>query len=108
MGSSYFQSLEKEIYNTCATYGNIEKITICSKHIDGIVIIKFTQPHAASNVLNDINNKQIFFNNNNKNIIGLYWDGVTDYTTNSSVENYEKEKKKEEERLDEFGNWLEN
>ena len=94
-----FIKLEKEIYAKCATYGTVEKITICSKHADGIVIVKFKEPYSASNAL-DVYNKE--------GGTAIFWDGVTDYTTNSDTLNYEKQQKEEDERLDEFGDWLEN
>ena len=41
---------------------------------------------------------------NGRKIEASYWDGVTDFT----CRDVEKEEKETEQRLDEFGDWLEN
>jgi len=94
------QTLEKEVHTECEAFGVVEKITVFSKHPSGVIIIKFTQPNAASDCMNNLNGK---IRGNGRKVDASYWDGVTDYTCRDE----EKEEKETEKRLDEFGDWLE-
>ena len=94
------QTLEKEVHAECEAFGVVEKITVFSKHPSGVIIVKFTQPNAASDCMNNLNGK---IRGNGRKIDASYWDGVTDYTCRDE----EKEEKETEKRLDEFGDWLE-
>ena len=94
------QTLEKEVHAECEAFGVVEKITVFSKHPSGVIIVKFTQPNAASDCMNTLNGK---IRGNGRKIDASYWDGVTDYTCRDE----EKEEKETEKRLDEFGDWLE-
>jgi RNA recognition motif-containing protein len=95
------QKLEKEVHAECEEIGVVEKITVFSKHPAGVMIVKFTQPTAASDAVNTFNGK---VRENGRKVEASYWDGVTDYT----CRDMEKEEKETEKRLDEFGDWLEN
>ena len=95
------KGIEKEIFETCSDHGTVEKITIVAKNRrNGVVIVKFSQPTAAGEAIQEFNGKII----RGKKIEASYWDGVTDFT----VRNEEQETKNAEKRLDEFGNWLDN
>mmetsp|Transcript_14834 Transcript_14834/g.22228 ORF Transcript_14834/g.22228 Transcript_14834/m.22228 type:complete len:624 (+) Transcript_14834:96-1967(+) len=97
----FLKGVEKEIFEKCAEFGTVEKITIFYKNKkDGVVIVKFTQPAAAGEAIQGYNGHTF----RGKVIEASYWDGVTDYT----VRNEEQESKDAETRLDEFGNWLDN
>ena len=87
-------AIETDILKQWGDDGAVEKITLFSKC--GVVIIKFKQPHVASQAIN--------FYNQTKKMHTIYWDGVTDYTT----VNYEKEEEDTNNRLEDFGNWLDN
>ncbi|KAL7547569.1 hypothetical protein ACHAWF_010862 [Thalassiosira exigua] len=93
--------LEKEVHAECESFGSVEKITVFSKHPAGVLIVKFTQPNAASDAVNELNGKE---RGNGRKVQASYWDGVTDYT----CRDVEKEQKETEKRLDAFGDWLEN
>ena len=93
--------VEKEIRDKCGEFGTVEKITIFYKNRkDGVGIVKFTQPSAAEEAIQEFQGKSI----RGTIIESSYWDGVTDYT----VRNFDEEEKDTEKRLDEFGNWLDN
>lgn len=94
------QSLEKEVHAECEKIGVVEKITVFSKHPGGVMIVKFTQPNAASDAVTQFNGKVRI---DGRKVEASYWDGVTDYT----CRDIDKEEKDTEKRLDEFGDWLE-
>ena len=94
------QALEREVHDECEEFGAVEKITVFSKHIAGVMIVKFTLPNAASDAMNKLNGK---VRSNGRKVEASYWDGVTDYTCRDE----KKEEKETEKRLDEFGDWLE-
>ncbi len=102
--------VERHVRQICEEFGTLEKITIFSKHREGVVLVKFVQPSAATEAVQHYN----IHNHGNgshgiekwsagRNIEASYWDGVTDYT----VRDEEREQKEMERRQDEFGNWLE-
>ena len=93
--------LEDVLYETCQEYGSIEKITCISK--TRVVIVKFAEPIAASAALQALNGSP---NPRTKQKMeAIYWDGVTDYTKMAGDD--QKKQEDEEQRHDEFGNWLE-
>ncbi|KAL9190218.1 hypothetical protein ACHAXT_007429 [Thalassiosira profunda] len=93
--------LEQEVHAECEELGPVEKITVFSKHPAGVMIVKFTQPNAASEAVAAFNGKM---RGNGRKVEASYWDGVTDYTCRDA----EKEEKETEKRLASFGDWLEN
>ena len=90
--------LENKILGECSKYGDVEKITVFTKNEAGIVVVKFTQPAAASASIKAYHN--IFIGG--KRIEATFWDGVTDFT----VRDEDKEAKEAEKRHEEFGEWL--
>jgi len=116
------RKLEQDVHTECEQWGTVEKITIFAKNPQGVMIVKFAQPSAASTavkeyngrsppVMNHINagkngggggNKSI--HDNTLKIDANYWDGVTDYT----IHDEEKEIHETKKRHDEFGKWLDN
>lgn len=96
----FLKDLETDLRKACDEFGTVEKITIFYKgRIDGVVIVKFTQPAAAGDAIAALNGKEL----RGKTMEVVYWDGVTDYT----VHDHDLEAKEAEKRLDEFGHWLE-
>jgi RNA-binding proteins (RRM domain) len=96
----FLKNLETDLRKACDEFGTVEKITIFYKgRIDGVVIVKFTQPTAAGDAIAALNGKEL----RGKTMEVVYWDGVTDYT----VHDHDLEAKEAEKRLDEFGHWLE-
>ncbi len=94
------KAVETNIRIECEKWGHVEKITIFSKHPHGIVIVKFKQTAAASKAIEYYNGKEGI--KDGPKIEAMFWDGVTDFTTR----NHEKDKKEMDDRLDAFGNWL--
>lgn len=90
--------LEQEMMEQIFTTGKMEKLTFFSKHPDGIAIVKFAQPSVASDIVHQWNGKEF----RGRRLIVKYWDGVTDYTAKAQDDDG-----KEDERHEEFGNWLE-
>lgn len=95
---SEFAMLERKVHAECSKYGDVEKITVFSKNIAGVVIVKFAQPAAASAAIKGYHNLHI----SGRKLEATFWDGVTDYTTRDE----EQEVKETEERHDAFGKWL--
>mmetsp|Transcript_4481 Transcript_4481/g.6568 ORF Transcript_4481/g.6568 Transcript_4481/m.6568 type:complete len:702 (+) Transcript_4481:164-2269(+) len=108
----FLQSIEGIVRQECQAFGVVEKITIFSKNVNGIVIVKFSQPTSASDAINFYNSGGHRNNKIDKNgkghhyhkatIEASYWDGVTDYTVRDEVKEEEDAKKRHED----FGNWL--
>jgi hypothetical protein len=96
---AFLHQLEQKVRTECEQWGVVEKITVFSKNHEGVIIVKFTQPTAASTAVTEFNGREL----NGRQIEALFWDGVTDYT----VRNEEKEKEESERRQDDFGKWLE-
>jgi len=94
------QQVEHDVYNTCSEFGTVEKITIFSKHVDGVVIVKFKEPTAASTAVQEYNGKI----RKGRKLECIFWDGVTDYT----VRNEEQEQEEAIKRQEAFGEWLDN
>jgi hypothetical protein len=92
------QQVERDVYHTCSEFGTVEKITIFSKHVDGVVIVKFKEPNAASTAVQEYNGKL----RNGRKLECIFWDGVTDYT----VRNEEQEQEEAIQRQEAFGEWL--
>jgi HIV Tat-specific factor 1 len=99
---SFADELEQDIASECEKCGQIEKITVFSKNIRGIAIVKFTTSFAAQKCI-DLMDGRYFAR---RKLRAYFWDGVTDYTViNPSV--VECEEAEEKARLNEFGDWLE-
>jgi hypothetical protein len=77
-------------------------MTVFSDNPEGVVIVKFAEPSAASDAVRELNGHE--WTSGNPAIEAIFWDGVTDYT----AKEMEKEAKEEATRHEEFGKWLEN
>lgn len=76
--------------------GEPEKMTLFSKNPLGVVIVKFKNTHAAAECIKLMHGR--FFAG--RRLSCMYWDGVTDYTVEVAEE-------VEEERIEQFGDWIE-
>ena len=74
------------------------KLTVFSKHREGVIICKFKTTLAANECLGDMNNMMFM----NRRVAAHFWDLTTDY----SSKDFEQKAKEEEKRLDNFGDWL--
>lgn len=95
--------VEKDIFERCGAYGSVEKITVFTKHPDGVAVVKFATPNAASDCVRGLHGAPVS-DERDLSIEATFWDGVTDYTMPVDLEKKEEEEKG---RLDKFGDWLE-
>ena len=87
----------------CSKCGEIKKITIFSKHADGISLVKFATTYAAQKCI-DVTNGRYFAG---RHLKSFFWDGVTNYAESTPMQQ-EAEEQEEMRALDEFGDWLDN
>ncbi len=97
---SFSDELEEDLASECSRSGVVDKITVFSNNPCGVAVVKFTATFAAKDCVQRLDKR--FFGG--RQLRCFYWDGVTDYTVHAESAEGEKE---EEERLDEFGDWLE-
>lgn len=71
------------------------QITLFSKHVDGVVVVKFESTGSAATCI-DVMNGRFFAG---RKLTCAFWDG-TDYT-------YRESKDEEKERAEKFSEWLE-
>jgi HIV Tat-specific factor 1 len=89
--------LERQIRKECSELGDVEKITVFSKNPQGVILVKFVQPAAATEAVKLFHGKCI----NGQKVDACYWDGITDFTI------YDDATDDAEQRIEEFGQWLE-
>uniref|UniRef100_K3WEI1 RRM domain-containing protein n=1 Tax=Globisporangium ultimum (strain ATCC 200006 / CBS 805.95 / DAOM BR144) TaxID=431595 RepID=K3WEI1_GLOUD len=92
---AYENELRDDILAECLKIGEVTKITLFSKHADGVVVVKFESTGAAATCL-DVMNGRFFAG---RKLECSFWDG-TDYT-------YRESKDEENERAEKFSEWLE-
>ena len=95
--------LEQKVRTSCEEHGNVEKITVFSKNPRGVVVVKFTQPGAASEAVKAWDGQLFSLAKEERKVEAIFWDGVEDFT----VRDEEKEHEEMEKRHDAFGTWLE-
>jgi hypothetical protein len=93
------EGLERQIRTECAQWGTVTKITMFASNPQGIVLVRFKEPTAATTTIENLNGRL----NGKTKIEAHFWDGVTDYT----VKDLDQAKHEEEAQLEEFGKWLE-
>lgn len=98
----FAQELEEDIANECSKCGEIKKITVFSQHPNGIAIIKFGTAFAAQECINLTNGRYF----GGQHLKSFFWDGMTNYGS-LSLKQQELDESKEDARLEEFGDWLE-
>jgi HIV Tat-specific factor 1 len=95
----FLQALDDELRLVCEEWGDVDKLTFFSKNPDGVAVVKFALPGAASDAVRELGGRPW----KGGVIAASFWDGVTDYT----VKDEECESKDAERREEEFGSWLE-
>jgi HIV Tat-specific factor 1 len=100
---AFFAKLEQDLRVECERHGTVEKITVFSSHPEGVVVCKFAAPGAASEAVQAFNGK-LWNENGAQKVEASFWDGVTDFTSRDTA----KDQIDEQNRLEEFGAWLEN
>ncbi|EGZ24321.1 hypothetical protein PHYSODRAFT_311360 [Phytophthora sojae] len=91
----YEKELQEDIHDECSKIGEVSKITLFAKHVDGVVVIKFASSGSAARCVEVMNGR--FFAG--RKLECGFWDG-TDYTHRES-------KTEEKERAEKFQEWLE-
>lgn len=76
--------------------GEPEKMTLFTKNPQGVVVVKFKTAYSAAECIKLMHNR--FFAG--RQLTCTYWDGVTDYTVEVAEE-------VEEQRIEQFGDWIE-
>jgi len=71
--------LETDVAAECAKCGEIEKLTVFSQNIRGVVVVKFATSYAAQECIQMMNGR--FFGG--RKIRCFFWDGATNYTVTS-------------------------
>ncbi|CAM9179509.1 unnamed protein product, partial [Hapterophycus canaliculatus] len=94
---TFGEELEADLLAEGEKLGPVEKITVFSKNNKGPVVIKFGTAYAASECVKVFDGR--FFGG--RKLSCHFWDGVTNYTIK------EEDEKEEAQRLDAFGDWLE-
>ena len=95
--------LEEKVRTSCSKHGNVEKITVFSKNPRGVVVVKFSQPGAASEAVKAWDGQLFALVKEERKVEATFWDGAEDFT----VRNETKEAEEMEQRHDAFGAWLE-
>jgi len=93
---SFFTDLEEEIKDECEKLGDVGKVKIFEHNPDGVIAVKFADHYAAERCVERMNGR--FFAG--RRVEAFFYDGWTDYRVG-------EEKDQEEQRIDEFGRWLE-
>lgn len=106
-GGEFEQRLERDIATKCGAFGDIEKITVFSKHPKGVTIVKYSKAFAAQECVRALNGQQ--------GLRVYYWDGSTNFDLVPSAggkrgrdagDSEEEREREEKRRLEEFGAWL--
>ena len=97
------RDVEKWIVEAVEKFGTVEKITVFSKSRENCVTVKFKEVDAANTCVEEMNGRANW-RGKSLTIKVHFWDGVTDYTNVTE----EDKAKDEEQRLEDFGNWIEN
>ena len=111
--AAFFASVEKNIVTLCEPHGRIDKITVFSRHPDGVVIVRYHTNYAAQQLVEAVGRSR-------GGMRASYWDGTTDYSLDSSQDQDQpkaqpvqakeeegKKKMREKEEDDEYSSWLE-
>ena len=88
---SFSDLLEQDIATECGKCGQIEKITVFSKHVKGVVIVKFSTSYAAQECVRSMNGR--FFGG--KQLRSYFWDGQTDFSASNEPHALEEEEQHE-------------
>ena len=91
----YEKELQEDIHGECSKIGEVSKITLFAKHVDGVVVIKFASSGSAARCVEVMNGR--FFAG--RKLECGFWDG-TNYTHRES-------QKEENKRAEKFEEWLE-
>ena len=102
--AAFSDTLERHVASECEKCGQIEKITVFSKNIRGVVIVKFATSYAAQECLRVMDGR-IF---HARKLRCYFWDGATDFSAGTQAHERDEAEQLEVARLDEFGDWLEN
>uniref|UniRef100_M4BDH3 RRM domain-containing protein n=1 Tax=Hyaloperonospora arabidopsidis (strain Emoy2) TaxID=559515 RepID=M4BDH3_HYAAE len=92
---AFEKELQDDIHGECSKIGEVSKITLFAKHVDGVVVVKFASSGSAARCIEVMNGR--FFAG--RKLECGFWDG-TDYTHRES-------ENEEDKRAEKFQEWLE-
>ncbi|RYE99838.1 MAG: hypothetical protein EOO41_00495, partial [Methanobacteriota archaeon] len=90
--------LETDVAGEAERLGEVQKLSIFSKHPEGVITIKYRSAGAAAEALAVFNGRYF----GGRGLTCEYWDGVTNFKQPSNESRADEQK-----RLDDFGAWLE-
>ncbi|TDH65593.1 hypothetical protein CCR75_004947 [Bremia lactucae] len=91
---AFEKELQEDIHAECSKIGEVSKITLFSKHVDGVVVVKFASSGSAARCIEIMNGR--FFAG--RKLECGFWDGA-DYTHRES-------QNEELQRAEKFQEWL--
>ena len=94
-------AFQAKLGRACEAHGQVEKMTLFANHPDGVVIVKYATPKAASDAIQAFHGQTEW---TGRPVQAIFWDGETDYST---LKDEAKEQEEMEARHEEFGQWLE-
>ncbi|TMW63484.1 hypothetical protein Poli38472_002425 [Pythium oligandrum] len=94
LDDTYEEELRQDIEEECTKIGEVTKVTLFAKHVDGVVVIKFASGGSAAKCV-DVMNGRFFAG---RKLECHFWDGA-DYT-------YRESKEEEQVRAEKFDEWL--
>jgi HIV Tat-specific factor 1 len=83
--------------------GEIKKVTVFTKHVDGVCLVRFVDPVDAEECVRIMRGRWF----DGRKIDAALWDGITQYAPAVTSDDVEERKQKEQQRLDEFADWIE-
>lgn len=90
--------LETDVAGEAERLGEVQKLSIFSKHPEGVITIKYRSAGAAAEALAVFNGRYF----GGRRLTCEYWDGVANFKQPSTESRADEQK-----RLDDFGAWLE-
>ena len=99
-GAAEFESdLEADLGEELTKLGEVEKITVYSKHPDGVVVVRFADAFAAEKCLGKMSGRLY----GGRRLVAEYWDGATNFDDEVDASVKEEEEAAEKKRLEDFG-----
>jgi hypothetical protein len=101
-GATFLSELEAdvvpELEDAC---GSVSKVTVFTKHPDGVIAVKFSTAGGAATCISAMNGRYYA----RRKIVASFWDGITDFSAPPPPAAVREAD--DEARIDDFGKWLE-
>ena len=103
---SFEEELEEDLVTELEEHcGEPEKLTLFPKHPKGVILVKFKTAFAAAECVKLMHKRWY----GGRQLSAIYWDGATDYSANAflDADGGAQEEEAETNRLEKFGDWIE-